>query len=107
MLQFFSDIDQSQKLLRCQFQRIASSHSSILSTGRELYNLPVESAGLVGARMVDPLEFIQFHISATKQNADVHIDANVMGTFYNQPSFGFNDCESFTTASSTTSFPQK
>ena len=60
-----SDIAISRTLLRCQIQLITSSHSSILSSGREMNNFYFESAGLAGARRVagPPLSSSISHIS--------------------------------------------
>jgi hypothetical protein len=63
----FPDIATSLELLTRQLQLIASLRSSLLSSDRELINLPFESAGLAGARMVDPLEAIQSPISLRKR----------------------------------------
>ena len=49
----FFDIATSQELVRHQLQLIASTHSLILSSDRELHNLSFESVGLAGARRVD------------------------------------------------------
>ena len=62
-----SDIATSRKLLKRQLQLIKSSRSTILATGREVNNLPFESAGLAGARRVDPLQVIPSQTSVTKQ----------------------------------------
>jgi len=58
----FSDIATSRKLLKRQLQLITSSRSTILASGREVYNLPL-AAGLAGARRVDPLKVIQSPVS--------------------------------------------
>ena len=55
-------ISKSRKLLRHQLQLLTSSQSSIVSSGREVNNLPF-AAGLAGARRVDPLEVIQSPVS--------------------------------------------
>jgi len=49
----FSGIAKSRELLRHQLQVITSSRSTILSSGKEVNNLPFESAGLAGARRAD------------------------------------------------------
>ena len=43
----FSNIAQSRELLKRQLQLITSSRSTILSSGKEINNLPYESAGLL------------------------------------------------------------
>ena len=63
----FSNIATSRELLIRQLQLITSSLSSILSYDKEVNNLPLESAGLAGARRMDPLEVIKSPISLTKQ----------------------------------------
>jgi len=106
MLQLFLKLAISRALLGRQLQVITSLPSSILSSGTELHNLPFESVGLAGVRSVDPLEFIQSHISATQQERKRNARRGppaVEPRPFNQPSFGFTDCESFTLLSSTTS----
>ena len=49
----FSDIVESRALLCRQLQFIKSSRSTILHSGREVNNLPSESAGLAGAISAD------------------------------------------------------
>ena len=63
----FSDNAKSRALIRRQIQLTTSLRSSILSSGRELHNMPFESARLAGTRRADPLEIIQSPISVTKQ----------------------------------------
>ena len=81
-------------------------------TGRELNNPPLESAGLAGARRVDPLKVITSRISATQQERRCAYRRKrnarrgppvVELRLFNQPPFCFTDCESFTSLSSTTS----
>ena len=50
----FSDTATSRELLRRQLQLITSSRSAILSSDKELGILRFESAGLAGARRMDP-----------------------------------------------------
>ena len=59
----FANIATSPELLRRQLQIITSSRSTFLSSDREVNNLPLESAGLAGARRVDPLKVIQSLVS--------------------------------------------
>ena len=63
----FSEIATWRGLLWRQLLIIASSRSNILTSSREVNNLPFESAGLAVARRVDPLEVIPSPKSATKQ----------------------------------------
>jgi len=95
-------------------QLIKSLYSSTLFSGRELNNFSFELAGLAGARRVDPLEVIQSSTSLTKQErrrvyrrkcSARRGPPAVEPRPFNQPSFGFTDCESFTTLSSSSSSP--
>jgi len=54
----FCDVATSRELLRCQLQLTASLRLTTLASGREVNNLPYNSAGLAGARRVDPLKVI-------------------------------------------------
>ena len=108
----FSDITKSRELLRHQLQLITSSQSSFFPSGRELNYLPLESAGLDGVRRVEPLEIIKSPTPLTKQERgrvyrrkrSAHRDPPAVEPQpFNQPSFGFTDCELFTSLSATTS----
>ena len=63
----FSDMATSRELLRRQLQLVTSLLSTMLSSGRKVNNLPFESAGLGGARRVDPVEVIPSSKLATEQ----------------------------------------
>jgi len=98
----FSDIATSRELLRRHLQLITSSRSIILSSGREVNNLPL-AAGFAGTIRVDPLKFIQSPKSASKQERR-HSRLNSFPFKYsppeeepqsiNPPSSSFIDCES-------------
>jgi len=63
----FSDIAKSKALLKRRFQLLTSPRSTILSSARVMNNLPFESAGLAGARRMDPLQNVPSQASITKQ----------------------------------------
>jgi len=107
----FPEIVKFQELLERQLRVITFSRSLILFTGRELHNFPLDSAGLSGARRVDPLKVIRSLISATHQvcrhaykrkRIARHGLPAVESRSFNQPSLNFTDCESFSSLSSTT-----
>ena len=62
----FSDIATSRELLKRQLPLITSSSSTTLASDREVNNLPL-TAGLEGARRMDPLKVIQSPVSLTRQ----------------------------------------
>ena len=63
----FYDIATSRDLLQRQLYLVTSLRSTILASGTGMNNLPLKSAGLAGARRVDPLKVIQSSVLLTKQ----------------------------------------
>jgi len=78
MLQLFFDIAKSRELVRHQLQVITFLFSSILSSDREMNNLPFELAGPARARRVALLKLFNLLYHKQNKNLDVHIVENDM-----------------------------